>query len=141
MASTIEFTTELPCDQESICTIQHRIEGVLDDLGFPASDKIKVRLAVDTAIGNAVGINGIPMWDRRLMLECAAHPDSVRIEIYGTAIRDSKPVVAALKTNSHFGNPPRNGDRFLRAVMSVVNYDSRSRLVLEKHPGSQLSVF
>lgn len=83
MSSSIEFSSELPCDSYSIRAIQSRIAEMLNDLGFPPSDKIEVRLALETAIEDAVGSDEAQKANHGLMLSCTANQETVKIEIEG----------------------------------------------------------
>ncbi len=132
MSIPFEFTTELPCDAISIRAIQSRIAGVLNDLGFPASDKIEVRLAVAAAIDEAVGIDEVRKSDRGLMLNCSANPDVVRIEIKIAGNGAVGSHASSSDSNTKTNRKSTNGDTFVRALMSVVSYDPRSGQVILK---------
>ncbi len=134
MSNTSEQTVVIPSDTLAACSLQMRIVGMLEDLDYPETDVLGVRLALEEVLMNAIkhGNQMDPSKTVTLRYDISKEHVQIEVEDQGEGFIPQEVPDPTLPENLE--RPGGRGVFLIQQFMCSVEYNPRGNIVrMTKH--------
>ncbi len=130
MGSPVEFDLTISNDTVAGQSVQERIVGHMEELGYSSKDLFGVRLALEEALINAIKHGNRMNPQKKVRVECSITEQRLRVAITDEGEGFKPEDVPDPTTDENLERPCGRGIMLMKAFLSLIEFQNGGRTVV-----------